>query len=139
LGLLDNSEVVAFKVRVVMHLAFTIMADLWKNWSEKEKQAFYESLEIEANYKSLMNYFQQLNKKLGRSSVEKIRKLYYRGLITIKQLCKAAGYSLESTLPESKFFEFSNFDLTALGTGQNLKSQIKSISKYPELFSVRLT
>ncbi|CAG9315580.1 unnamed protein product [Blepharisma stoltei] len=111
------------------------MADLWKIWSEKEKQAFYQAMEIDPDYKALQLYFLQLRKNQGRETAEKVKLLYYRGLITIKKLCESAGMPLNSSLPNPEFFKLSNFDLTSLGSSSHLKKEVRALSKNMTLFS----
>lgn len=115
------------------------MADIWKNWSEKEKNGFYACAAVEADQKALQNLLSQLRKTMGRESAEKIKKLYYRAIITVKKVCDNAGIDLETTLPEPKFFEIGNFEMNNFENSSQLKKEIRNISKNHELFSVLFT
>ena len=112
------------------------MNDIWKNWSEKEKQGFYACIAVEPEQKALQALLTQLRKTMGRESSEKIKNLYYRALITIKKICDNAGIDLETTLPEPKFFESSSFEINNFENPVSLKKEVRSLSKNSTLFSV---
>jgi hypothetical protein len=114
------------------------MADIWKNWSEKEKQGFYACIAVESDQKALQSLLSQLRKTMGRESSEKIKNLYYRAIITIKKVCDNASINLENTLPEPKFFDLSNFEINNFENSSLLKKEVRLLSKNRELFSVTL-
>ena len=115
------------------------MADIWKNWSEKDKSGFYACIAVEADQKALQSLLSQLRKTMGRESAEKIKSLYYRAILTIKKVCDAAGIDLETTLPEAKFFEFGNFEMNNFENFSQLKKEVRTLSKNRTLFSVIFT
>ena len=112
------------------------MADIWKNWSEKEKSGFYACIAVESDQKALQSLLSQLRKTMGRESAEKIKKLYYRAIITVKKVCDVAGIDLENTLPEPKFFELGNFEMNNFENSSQLKKEVRALSKNRTLFSV---
>lgn len=112
------------------------MVDMWKNWSEKEKQGFYACIATEADQKALQSLFSQFRKSLGRESTEKIKNLYYKAIITVKKTCDSAGIDLETCIPEPKFFENVNFEIASNSSMPNLKKEVRSLSKNQLLFTV---
>lgn len=112
------------------------MVDIWKNWSEKEKQGFYACIATESDQKALQNLFSQFRKSLGRESTEKIKNLYYKAIITVKKTCDSAGIDLENCIPEPKFFEHVNFEMNSSSSMPHLKKEVRTLSKNRLLFSV---
>lgn len=112
------------------------MADIWKNWSEKEKQGFYACIALESEQKALQSFLSQLRKTMGRESTEKIKNLYYKAIITVKKICENAGIDLEHTLPEPKFFDVNSFEMTSNDNPSTLKKEVRNLSKNRVLFSV---
>jgi hypothetical protein len=112
------------------------MADIWKNWSEKEKQGFYACIAVDSDPKALQNLLGQFRKTLGRESTEKIKNLYYKAILSIKKICDNAGIDLERTLPEPKFFDLSTFDMANCESGLQVKKDFRALSKNRALFSV---
>ena len=112
------------------------MADIWKNWSEKEKQGFYACIAVESDQKALQHLLSQFRKTMGRDSTEKIKTLYYKAILSIKKVCENAGIDLERTLPDAKFFELSSFDMKNCENISQLKKEVRALSKNRNLFAV---
>ncbi|CAG9326166.1 unnamed protein product [Blepharisma stoltei] len=111
------------------------MVDIWKNWSEKEKQAFYRIFEIEQEHKALQTFFSQIKKKYNRSLSEKLKSLYYRGLVSVKRLLDSLNIPLTS-LPNPEFFEKNELNFTTIALSHSqLKSEIEDLSNNPSAFS----
>ena len=115
------------------------MVDFWKNWSEKEKQGFYACISVEPDQKALQSLFSQFRKTMGRDSAERIKSLYYKAIIAIKKICDSSGIDLETSLPEPKFFESINFELSSFDQSAQVKKEIRNLSKNQALFSVFFT
>ena len=113
------------------------MVDIWRNWSEKEKQGFYACIAAEADQKALQTLITQFRKTLGRDSSEKIKNLYYKAIITVKKACDLAGVDLEANVPEAKFFENGNLEIISGSNLTQLKKEVRNLSKNKNLFTVR--
>jgi hypothetical protein len=112
------------------------MVDIWRNWSEKEKQGFYACIAAESDQKALQALLSQFRKTLGRESTEKIKNLYYKAIITVKKACDSAGFNLEQGIPEQKIFENGNFEMISGSNIPQLKKEVRNMSKNRVLFTV---
>lgn len=108
------------------------MAEYLCEMSENERRAFFDIIDLNTDRKSIEIYFQNIKKvrfrqKLGRESVDKIKTLFYKGIMAIHSICEKEGINLSIESKDFIFIDLSDFETFFKKKYSNIKKQVTLI------------
>ena len=100
--------------------------------SENERRAFFDIIDLNTDRKSIEIYFQNIKKvrfmqKLGRESVDKIKTMFYKGIMAIHSICEKEGINLSIESKDFIFIDLSDFETFFKKKYSNIKKQVTLI------------